>query len=120
MSATTGAAVNSFALSPQAELEYWFHLAKHRLGAIRLDKGEPDLPPPAHAMETAVRLIQARQVKYSSGLLELKRALAAHLRHKLCVEYQPGHRNLYYARRDGRPQCLSGGGWSQRSCRRHS
>jgi aspartate/methionine/tyrosine aminotransferase len=78
-----------FALSERAELEYWFHLAKQYPAAIRMDKGEPDLPPPAAVIETAVRAIQSNQVKYSSGLPQLKRAIAARLHTKLGVEFEP-------------------------------
>jgi len=81
--------VGGFALSDRAELEYWFHLAKQYPAAIRMDKGEPDLPPPAPVVATAVRSIQSNQVKYSSGLPQLKRAIAARLHAKLGVEYEP-------------------------------
>jgi aspartate/methionine/tyrosine aminotransferase len=81
--------VGGFALSERAELEYWFHLAKQYPAAIRMDKGEPDLPPPAPVIETAVRAIQANQVKYSSGLPQLKHAIAARLHTKLGVEFEP-------------------------------
>lgn len=79
----------SFALTEKAELEYWFHLAKNRPKCIRLDKGEPDFPPHPHITETAVRLIQSQRVKYSSGLPELKRAIAARLRTRIDVDYHP-------------------------------
>lgn len=86
---TAEASPGSFALSRKAELEYWFHQAKRFPDAIRLDKGEPDLHPHPRVGAAAVGLIERNQVKYSSGLPELKRGIAARLKRTLGVEYQP-------------------------------
>lgn len=78
-----------FALTDKAELEYWFYLARNRAECLRLDKGEPDFLPHPDIIQAALKLIQSGRVKYSSGLPELKKAIAARLNERIGVEYCP-------------------------------
>jgi len=80
---------DGFALSDKAELEYWFHLAKKRPGSLRLDKGEPDFPAHPVIIEAARELIRGGRVKYSSGIPELKKAIANRLGERIGVEFCP-------------------------------
>ena len=70
---------------PRSAIREFMGLAATRPGTIRLELGEPDFVTPEHIRLAAARELESGSTAYTaytsnSGLLELRLALAAHLK----------------------------------------
>jgi aspartate/methionine/tyrosine aminotransferase len=71
------------------EMSSWLNLAKQVPGCLRLDKGEPDFAPHSRISDVAIRSIKSNQIKYNSGMKELKQSIAKKLNESTSLEYDP-------------------------------
>ncbi|HEX6291638.1 MAG TPA: aminotransferase class I/II-fold pyridoxal phosphate-dependent enzyme [Herpetosiphonaceae bacterium] len=81
---------------PPSGIRRFFDIAATMKEVISLGIGEPDFVTPDVIREAGIRSIQEGYTAYTSnsGLLELRQALAAHLKQLYGVEYDPEHELL--------------------------
>jgi aminotransferase len=74
----------------------FFDIAATMKNVISLGVGEPDFTTPAPILEAGIRSLQAGETHYTSnaGKMELRTAIAAHLKHLYGVNYDPGNEIL--------------------------
>src|SRR5512136_3151586 len=74
----------------------FFDIAATMKNVISLGVGEPDFTTPKPILEAGIHSLQAGETHYTSnaGKLELRQAIADHLRHLYVVQYDPGHEVL--------------------------
>jgi aminotransferase len=81
---------------PPSGIRKYFDLLSSMDGAISLGVGEPDFTTPWHISEAGIYAIEKGYTMYTSnyGLIELRRALAAHYQDKYGVEYNSNNQIL--------------------------
>ncbi len=81
---------------PASGIRKYFDLIASLEGVISLGVGEPDFPTPWHISEAGIYAIEKGYTMYTSnyGLIELRQALADHLRARYGVSYDPKNQIL--------------------------
>src|SRR5512136_2242834 len=82
-------------LMPSGILKF-FDIAATMKDVISLGIGEPDFTTPGPILEAGIRSLRAGETHYTSnsGKLELRQAVADHLRRLYAVQYDPGQEVL--------------------------
>ncbi|MBM3132289.1 MAG: aminotransferase class I/II-fold pyridoxal phosphate-dependent enzyme [Chloroflexi bacterium] len=81
---------------PASGIRKYFDLIASLEGVISLGVGEPDFATPWHISEAGIYAIEKGYTMYTSnyGLIELRKALAAHLRNRYGITYSPNNQIL--------------------------
>jgi len=76
---------------PPSGIRRFFDIAAQMQDVVSLGIGEPDFVTPAHIRDAAIDSIRAGKTAYTSnsGLLELRQAIATHIRMHTGVQYDP-------------------------------
>src|SRR5687767_1940341 len=76
---------------PRSGIRDFFYIVQGMKDVISLGVGEPDFVTPWHIREAAIYALERGRTSYTSnlGLLKLREAIAAHLKRKFQVTYNP-------------------------------